>query len=151
MGSSGLQNSSMLLFSPSFHRVFSYKGLTTSTTQSNIFDFVAYLATEGNFYFCSGSKSMKLTKCALVTSPRKSRTTMTFKASLSRFLVALSSNIITACCCTCSVNPVQSVDSFAARTSDLCSRAYPMFSTDDQLSLSVEHFVSGLADNSSRE
>ena len=45
----------------------------------------------------------------------------------------------------------ESVASFAARTSDLCSRTYPTFSTDDQLSLAVEHFVSGLADTSSRE
>ena len=45
----------------------------------------------------------------------------------------------------------ESVSAFAARTSDLCSRAYPDFATEAQLNLAVEHFVSGLADASSRD
>ena len=40
---------------------------------------------------------------------------------------------------------------FAARTSDLSSRAYPNFDTDVQLDLAVDHFISGLRDVSSRD
>ena len=45
----------------------------------------------------------------------------------------------------------ESIAAYAARTMDLCSRAYPNFSTDDQLSLAVDHFIAGIADVSSRE
>ena len=42
----------------------------------------------------------------------------------------------------------ESIAAFSARTTNLCSRAYPNFSTEDQLSLAVDHFI---ADVSSRE
>ena len=45
----------------------------------------------------------------------------------------------------------EAVAAFAARTSDLSSRAYPDFSTDVQLDLAVDHFISGLRDVSSRD
>ena len=45
----------------------------------------------------------------------------------------------------------ESVASYAARVTDLCSRAYPNFSTDDQVNLAVDHFISGIADTSSRD
>ena len=45
----------------------------------------------------------------------------------------------------------ESIAAFASRTSDLTSRAYPSFSTDVQLDLAVNHFISGLRDSSSRD
>ena len=45
----------------------------------------------------------------------------------------------------------EAVANYAARVTDLCSRAYPKFSTEDQLDFAVEHFISGLADVTSRE
>ena len=45
----------------------------------------------------------------------------------------------------------ESIAANAARTSDLCLRAYPNFSTEDQLSLAVDHFIAGVADVSSRK
>ena len=44
----------------------------------------------------------------------------------------------------------ESIATYAARTTDMCSRAYANFSTEDQLSLAVDHFIAGLADQSSR-
>ena len=44
----------------------------------------------------------------------------------------------------------ESVASYAARTTDLCSRVYANFSTEDQFSLAVDLFLSGLSDQSSR-
>ena len=41
----------------------------------------------------------------------------------------------------------ESVTAYAARTTDVCSKAYPNFSADTQLSLAVDHFVYGLADS----
>ena len=45
----------------------------------------------------------------------------------------------------------ESVTAYAARTTDLCSRAYTEFATEAQLSLAVDHFIGGLADASTRE
>ena len=45
----------------------------------------------------------------------------------------------------------EAISDYAARTSDLCSRAYPNFCTESQLDLAVEHFVSGLADVNTRD
>ena len=45
----------------------------------------------------------------------------------------------------------ESVAAYAARVTDLCSRTYLNFSTDDQLSLAVDHFISGIADTLSRD
>ena len=44
----------------------------------------------------------------------------------------------------------ESIAAYAARTTDMCSRAFTNFSTEDQLSLVVDHFIAGLADQSSR-
>lgn len=44
-----------------------------------------------------------------------------------------------------------SVTAYAARTTDLCSRAYAEFATEAPLSLAVDHFIGGLADTSTRE
>ena len=48
-------------------------------------------------------------------------------------------------------SPGETVAAYAARASDLCSRAYPDFSTETQLDLATEHFISGIVDASSRE
>ena len=45
----------------------------------------------------------------------------------------------------------ESAAAYAARTTDLCSRAYAEFATDAQLSLAVDHFIGGLADASTRD
>ena len=45
----------------------------------------------------------------------------------------------------------ESVAAYAARTTNLCSHAYAEFSTEAQLSLAVYHFITGLANSSSRE
>jgi hypothetical protein len=45
----------------------------------------------------------------------------------------------------------ETVTAFAARTTDLCSRAYVEFATETQLSLAVDHFIGGLADTSTRD
>ena len=45
----------------------------------------------------------------------------------------------------------ETVAAYAGRTTDLCSHAYAVFSTEAQLLLPVDHFISGLADSSSRE
>ena len=43
------------------------------------------------------------------------------------------------------------IASYAARTTDLTTRAYPKFSTDNQLDIAVEHFIAGLRDTSTRD
>ena len=43
------------------------------------------------------------------------------------------------------------VSDYVARVTDLCSRAYLKFSTEDPLDLAVKHFVSCLADLAYRE
>ena len=40
--------------------------------------------------------------------------------------------------------------SYAARTTDLTTRAYPKFSTENQLDIAVEHFIAGLRDVDTR-
>ena len=45
----------------------------------------------------------------------------------------------------------ESVAAYAARTRNVCSKAYPNFSTDTQLSLAVDYFVYGLADPTTRD
>ena len=45
----------------------------------------------------------------------------------------------------------KSVTAYAARVTDLCSSGYLYFSTDDQLSLAVNHLISGIPDTSSRD
>ena len=45
----------------------------------------------------------------------------------------------------------ESVASYAARTTDLSSRAYPKFPINIQLDLAVEHFITGLRDISTRD
>ena len=45
----------------------------------------------------------------------------------------------------------ESVAAYAARTTNVCSKAYPNFLTDTQLSLAVNHFVYGLSDSSTRD
>ena len=45
----------------------------------------------------------------------------------------------------------ETIAAYAARMTDLCSRAYPNFSTEDQLSLAVNYFNAGVANVSSRE
>ena len=44
----------------------------------------------------------------------------------------------------------ESIAAYAARTTDLCSRAYPNFSTED-LSLAVDYYIAGVVDILSRE
>ena len=43
------------------------------------------------------------------------------------------------------------VAAYAARTTDVCSKAYSHFSTDTQLSLAVDHFIYGLAGSTTRD
>ena len=45
----------------------------------------------------------------------------------------------------------ESVAAYAARTTNVCSKAYAGFSTETQLSLAVDHFIAGLADSTSRD
>ena len=45
----------------------------------------------------------------------------------------------------------ESIVSYAARTTDLTTRAYPKFSTENQLNIAVEHFIAGLRDTSTRD
>ena len=45
----------------------------------------------------------------------------------------------------------ESVASYAARTTDLTTRAYPKFSTENQLNIAVENLVSGLRDAATRD
>ena len=45
----------------------------------------------------------------------------------------------------------ESIAAYAARTTDVCSKAYAGFSTDSQLSLAVDHFIAGLVDATSRD
>ena len=45
----------------------------------------------------------------------------------------------------------EAVADFAARVTDLCSRTYPKFSSEDQLDLAVYYFISGLANVTSHE
>ena len=40
----------------------------------------------------------------------------------------------------------ESIATYAALTTEVCSKAYPAFATETQLSLAVEHFISGIAD-----
>lgn len=40
---------------------------------------------------------------------------------------------------------------FAARPTDLCSKAYPEFPTDLLLSLAIDHFIGAIADVSNRD
>ena len=45
----------------------------------------------------------------------------------------------------------ESISAYAAHTTDLFSKIYPNFSKNTQLSLSVNHFISGLADSTMRD
>ena len=45
----------------------------------------------------------------------------------------------------------ESLAAYAARRTDLCSHAYANFTTEEQLSLAVDHYITGLAYVSSRE
>ena len=45
----------------------------------------------------------------------------------------------------------ESIAAYAARTTDVCSKAYPAFATEKQLSLAVDHFIAGLADITMRD
>ena len=45
----------------------------------------------------------------------------------------------------------KSVANYFARVTDICSRAYPSYSTKVQLDLAVENVISGFVDMSSRE
>ena len=45
----------------------------------------------------------------------------------------------------------ETIAAYAARTTDVCSKAYPAFSTKTQLSLAVDHFIAGLADTTTRD
>ena len=45
----------------------------------------------------------------------------------------------------------ESIAAYAARTTDVCSKAYPAFATETQLSLAVDHFIAGLADTTTRD
>ena len=45
----------------------------------------------------------------------------------------------------------ESIAAYAARTTDVCSQAYPAFATETQLSLAVYHFIAGLADTTTRD
>ena len=40
----------------------------------------------------------------------------------------------------------ESIAAYAARRTDVCSKAYPAFATETQLSLVVDHIMAGLAD-----
>ena len=44
----------------------------------------------------------------------------------------------------------ESVAAYAARTMNVCSKAYAGFSTETQLSLAVDHFIAGLAEDIAR-
>ena len=45
----------------------------------------------------------------------------------------------------------ESIAAYAARTTEVCSKAYPAFATETQLSLAVDHFIAGLADATTRD
>ena len=45
----------------------------------------------------------------------------------------------------------ESIATYASRTTDVCSKAYPNFCTETQLSLVVHHFVSNLVDSTTRD
>ena len=45
----------------------------------------------------------------------------------------------------------ESVSAYAARTTDLCAKAYAEFSTEHQLNLAIDHFIGGLADVATRD
>ena len=45
----------------------------------------------------------------------------------------------------------ESIAAYAARTTEVCSKAYAGFSTETQLSLAVDHFIGGLGDATSRD
>ena len=45
----------------------------------------------------------------------------------------------------------ESIAAYAARTTDVCSKAYPAFVTKTQLSLAVDHFITGLGDITTRD
>ena len=45
----------------------------------------------------------------------------------------------------------ETIAAYAARTTDVCSKAYTAFATETQLSLAVNHFIAGLADTTTRD
>ena len=45
----------------------------------------------------------------------------------------------------------ESITSYAARTTDLTTRAYSKFSAEDQLDIAVEHFIARISDTSTRD
>ena len=45
----------------------------------------------------------------------------------------------------------ESIASYAKRTTDLTTGAYPKFPTELQLDLAVEHFIAGLRETSTRD
>ena len=45
----------------------------------------------------------------------------------------------------------ETIAAYAARTTDVCSKAYPAFATETQLSFAVDHFIAGLADITTRD
>ena len=45
----------------------------------------------------------------------------------------------------------ESIAVYAAFTTYVCSKAYPNYSTETQLSLAIDHFISGLVDSTTRD
>ena len=45
----------------------------------------------------------------------------------------------------------ESIAAYAERTTDICSMAYPAFATETQLLFVVDHFITGLADATTRD
>ena len=110
---------------------------------------------------CKGRKIAKVSLFSIGSAakkPRKSEDTPSLTLLLitvplakawCRFLDDLNSKVLIARHSGTLKFSTESIDVDAARTTDLCSRAYPNFSTEDQLSPAVDHFI--VADVSSRE
>ena len=50
-----------------------------------------------------------------------------------------------------SQSAAESIAAYAARTTEVCSKAYSAFATETQLSLAVDHFIASLADATTRD
>ena len=53
--------------------------------------------------------------------------------------------------CTHAQSGADSIAAYAARITDICSKAYPPFATKTQLSLAVDNFITGFVDATTRD
>ena len=99
-----------------------------------------------------GSVTMRQTKFVVLTWSAITSTTVNLRRDSFFCSVAWISRTPTANGCASSPSPAPNPSPrYASRTTDLSSRAYPNFSTENQLDLAVEHFISGLRDASTRD